>query len=338
MPAWVSAITPQKAFLNLAPETTPGTAATTGWLTVPITKPNFDDQVKKLDDPSIRGSMAELYGRYAGVRQGNISFGGPFFADIAGLLLQNILGDRTTTGVADPYSHAFSLNNSATGQPKTHTAVYYTGVTPTSGARTFAGMCLSELKLSWDVESKLVSYTAKGVSVGSVAAGSTPTAAPSSVPSLAAWRVLMGIGGPASGGTLDPTCTSFELTLKRKVDLIYGMANSQDPIVIQRGPLACDGKAKFVAMNETPLTNMINNTQGQVQILMDNGIVGAGQRGLTVNFQQASWINAKLDEGKQATMWDVEIDGIANSTDAGATGGLSPLKVTLINGTVGTSY
>src|SRR5688500_1346240 len=173
---WVSAITPQKAFLNIAPETTPGTAATTGWLTVPITKPNFDDVVKKLDDPSIRGSMAELYGRFAGVRQGTVSFGGPFFPDVAGLLLQNILGDRTTSGVADPYTHAFSLNNSATGQPKTHTAQYYTGVTPTSGARTFAGMCLSELKLSWDVESKLLSYTAKGVSIGSVAAGSTPTA------------------------------------------------------------------------------------------------------------------------------------------------------------------
>ena len=336
--AWVQAITPQKAFLNIAPETTAGTAATTGWLTVPITKPNFDDVVKKLDDPSIRGSMAEIYGRYAGVRQGTVSFGGPFFPDIAGLLLQNILGDRTTTGAGDPYSHAFALNNSATGQPKTHTAQYYTGVTPTSGARTFAGMCLSELKLSWDVESKLVTYAAKGVSMGSVAAGSTPTAAPSSVPPMAAWRALMGIGGPASGGTLDPTCVSFELTLKRKVDLVYGMQNSQDPIVIQRGPMACDGKAKFVATNEVPLNHMINNTQPQVQILMDNGIVGAGQRGLTVNFQQASFLNAKLDEGKQATQWDVEIDGIANSTDAGATGGLSPLKVTLINGNAGTVY
>jgi hypothetical protein len=148
----------------------------------------------------------------------------------------------------------------------------------------------------------------------------------------------MGIGGPASGGTLDPTCTSFELTLKRKVDLIYGLANSQDPIVIQRGQLSCDGKAKFVARDEVPLLNMINNTQGQVQILMDNGIVGAGQRGITCNFQQASWEGAKLDEGKQATMWDVGIDGIANSTDAGATGGLSPLKITLINGNPGTIY
>jgi Phage tail tube protein len=338
MVAWVSAITPQKAFLNIAPETTPGTAATTGWLTVPITKPNFDDTVKKLDDPAIRGSMAELYGRYAGVRQGTVSFGGPFYPDIAGLLLQNILGDKTTTGAADPYTHAFSLNNSATGQPKTHTCVYYTGVTATSGARTFPGLCLSELKLSWDAESKLVSYTAKGVTVGSTITGSTPTAAPSAVPPMAAWRALMGVGGPASGGTLDPTCTSFELTLKRKVDLIYGLANSQDPIVIQRGQMSCDGKAKFVARDEVPLLNMINNTQGQVQILLDNGIVGAGQRGMTVNFQQASWLNAKLDEGKQATMWDVEIDGIANSTDAGATGGLSPLKVTLVNGNAGTVY
>lgn len=338
MPWVTGVVTPQKAFLNLAPETTSGTAATTGWVTVPITKPNFDDSVKKLDDPSIRGSMAELYGRYTGVRASSVSFGGPMYVDIAGQLLQNILGDRTTTGAADPYTHAFSLLNSTTGQPKTHTAQYYTGVTPTSGARTFAGLCLSELKISWDVESKLVTYAAKAMGIGSTVTGSTPTAAPSTVPPFAAWRALMGIGGPASGGTLDPSCTSFELTLKRKVDAIYGMTNTQDPIVIQRGVLSCDGKAKFVARDETPLTNMINNTQGQVQILMDNGIVGAGQRGLTCNFNLASWINAKLDEGKQATMWDVEIDGIANATDAGASGGLSPLKMTLINGNAGTVY
>src|SRR5688500_6124254 len=129
MPWVTGVVTPQKAFLNLAPETTSGTAATTGWVTVPITKPNLDDSVKKLDDPSIRGSMAELYGRYTGVRASSVSFGGPFYADIAGQLLQNILGYRTTTGAADPYTHAFSLLNSVTGQPKTHTAQYYTGVT-----------------------------------------------------------------------------------------------------------------------------------------------------------------------------------------------------------------
>lgn len=336
--AWVSAVTPQKAFLNLAPETTPGTAATTGFLTVPITKPNIDDVQKFLDDPSIRGSMAERYGRYAGVRSSSVSFGGPFYPDIAGLLLQNILGDRTSTGAADPYTHAFSLYNGVTGQPKTHTAVYYSGVTPTVGARVFAGLCLSELKISWDAESKLVSYTAKGIGISSVIAGATPTAAPSSVPPIASWRAQMGIGGPASGGTLDPTCTTFELTLKRKVDAIYGLALSQDPIVIQRGTLAVDGKAKFVARDEVPLTNMLNNTQGQVQIDLQNGIVGAGQRGMLVNFAQASWENAKLDEGKQATMWDVGIDGIANATDAGATGGLSPVKITVINGTAGTAY
>lgn len=336
--AWVTAVTPQKAFLNIAPETTPGTAATTGWLTVPITKPNFDDTIKKLDDPAIRGSMATLYGRYAGVRQGTVSFGGPFYPDIAGLLLQNILGDRTTTGAADPYTHAFSLNNSTTGQPKTHTCVYYTGLPASSGARVFPGLCLSELKISWDVESKLVMYTAKGITMGSTIAAAPPTSTPSAVPPLAAWRAIMGVGGPASGGTLDPTCTSFDLTLKRKVDAIYGMQNSQDPIVIQRGTLDCDGKVKFVARDEVPLLNTINNTQGQVQIKLDNGIVGAGQRQILVNFQQASWETPKLDEGKQATMWDVGIDGIANATDAGATGGLSPVKVTIINGTVGTSY
>ena len=37
-------------------------------------------------------------------------------------------------------------------------------------------------------------------------------------------------------------------------------------------------------------------------------------------------------------MFNVTFDGLANSTDAGTTGGLSPVEITVVNGTAGTTY
>lgn len=336
MPA-PTTFTPNRAFLGVAPETTPGTPVAPT-MTVPITKPNFDDVVKRLDDPSIRGSMAALYGRYNGVRNSTFGFGGPLFVDTFGALLENMLGDRTTTGASDPYTHNWSLLNSATGQPKTHTFTYYTGIPAGTGARCYSGAALSDLSIMWDAEAKLLEYTCKGMAWGSTIAAAAPVAAPSAVQPFAAWRGQVGVAGPATGGTLDVTCTNATFELKRKLDLIYSFQNTQNPYVIQRGPLSVDGKMKFITVGEAPLLAMLNNTQQQFQILFGNGISGAGQRGVTVNMQLASWETAKLDEGKTATMWDVGIDGIASSADAGTSGGLSPIKVTMLSGSAGTVY
>lgn len=329
--------TPSKAFLGIAPETTPGTAVAPT-MTIPIAKGDFDDAPKFLDDPSLRGSMAALYGRYAGTKIANVGFQGPMYPDTFVHLLQNMLGDRTTTGASDPYTHAVSLNNSATGQPITHSLTYYTGMTPTVGARVYTGACLSDLAINYDAEAKLIEYTCKGMAWGSKIAAVLPVAAPSAVPPFAGWRALVGLAGPASGGTLVGTVSTLSIEFKRKLDAIYTFVNAQDPYVIQRGNLALDGKASFIATDEVPLTTMLANQQQQLQVKIDNGIVGAGQRALTVNCNLVGYKTVKANEGKTATMWDVTFDGIANSADAGATGGLSPCKLTVINGNPGTAY
>lgn len=329
--------TPSKIFIGIAPEAVPGTAVAMT-MTIPVSKHDFEDKPLWLDDPSIRGSMAALYGRYPGTNKSDFSFAGPMYPDVLVHLAENILGDRTTTGAADPYTHAISLNNSANGQPKTHTLTQYTGITDTVGARVYASAALSELEISYDAESKLVEYNCKGNAWGSAVAGAEPDAAPSSVPPFASWRGIIGIGGPASGGTLVTNVASASIEIKRKLDLFYALTNERQPYVIQRGELSCAGKIKFIAENEDPLVDMLAGTVQQLQLVLDNGTVGAGKRGLTINLTQAIYKSVKLDEGKTATMYDVTFDGIANATDAGTTGLLSPCEITIINGNAGTVY
>lgn len=361
--------TPAKEFLGVAPETTAGTAVPMT-ATIPFTKVDFEDQIKWLDDPSLRGSMAGLYGRYPGVREVDFSIEGPAYVDTFPHLLQSMLGDRTTTGAADPYVHAFALNNSFSGQPITHTLTWFTGITASVGARIYPGACLSELSIEFDIEGGgggkgggggggkggggggggkgggkgggggkgLVQYKSKGQAWGSSVAAATPVAAPSSVPPFAAWRALLGIGGPASGGTLVANVSTASFVLKRKLDVIYTFSNQQQPYVIQRGALTFEGKCTFIAVDESPLLTMLAGTVQPLQLVLDNGVVGAGKRAIQVDMQQCIYEKVKTEDGKEATMFMVDFDGIANSTNAGATGGLSPGKITVTNGTAGTVY
>ena len=333
----VTTFTPQKNFLGIAPETTVGTPVAPTF-TIPITKPDFSDKVTWLDDPSIDGSMARLRGRQAGVQASEFAFEGPAYVDTFVHLLVSILGDRTTTGSSDPYTHAVSLLNTNGGQPKTHTLTFYNQLTAATQARTYSSACLSDLSISYDAEAKLVEFKAKGMGWPSAAAAASPTASSSTVPPFASWRAKVGIGGPASGGTLNATVATASFDLKRKLDAIYTLANTQTPYVIQRGLLDFTGKMSFIAVDESPLTTMLANTQQQIQLVIGNSIVGAGQQQITFNVNLASYKTVKANEGKEAVMWDVTLDGISNTSDAGTSGGKSPCKITVINGQAGTAY
>lgn len=328
---------PDLAFLGIAPETTVGTPVAPTF-TIPYTKFEPIDKPVKIKDPSLRGSMATDYNLVAGVSDTDFTLDGPMYVDTFEFLLQNMLGDRTSTGAADPYTHTNSLLNTSPGQPKTHTLTHFTGIPASTGARVYASACLADLSLTWDAAAKLVNYAAKGKAWGSTVAAAQPTANPSAVPPLASWRATMGLGGPASGGTLVPYVASLTLDMKRKLENYYTLSNSSQPYVIQRGGLTVTGKMMIVATDETPVTKLLANTQEPFQVIISNGITGAGQRQLQIDVNVAAYTIAKINLGKTATEYDLEFTGLANSTNAGASGGLSPVKVTILNGTAATNY
>lgn len=333
----VTTFAPDKAFLGIAPETTVGTPVAPTFTFpygkfAPVDKPVFEK------DPSLRGSMATDYNLIQGVFQSDFTLSGPVYMDVIEHLLVNMLGDRVTTGSADPYTHANSLYNTSPGQPKTHTLTHYTGVPASTGARVYSSACLSDLSFTWDAGAKLMDFSAKGMAWGSTIAAATPTAAPSAVPALASWRAVMGLGGPATGGTLVPYVSHATIDFKRKLEAHYTMSNGQQPYIIQRGGMGCTGKMTIVAADETPIVKLLAATQEQLQLIISNGITGAGQRQLQIDIQLAAYNVAKINEGKTATMYDLEFIALANSTNAGASGGLSPAKVTVMNANSATAF
>lgn len=327
-----------KQFLGLAKETTPGTPVAPV-ATLPIEKFEPEDKPKWLDDKALRGSMVEVYGRQQGVIISEFSGSGPWFADMGGYLLNNILGDLTTTGASAPFTHAFSTLNSGTAQPGTLTLTHWQGLPATNLARQYAGACLSELTLKGNVESDLVMLDFKGTAWGSVIAAAPPTSSPTTATPQAAWRTVLGVAGPATGGTQVKTVGEWEVTIKRALKPYFTAQNAQTPYIIQRGAVSASGKLTYtVPADEAPLLAMLNNSLPQLQLIVSNGLTLGALLSTQLDMQTASFASAKLNTGSEAIGYDVTFDAIANSTNAGSSGGVSPIKATLQNAVTSGTY
>lgn len=243
----------------------------------------------------------------------------------------------TAIQATGPNLHAFSLLNTGSGQPTTHTLTQYYGPTASTGTRQYTSVCFSEVGLKWNAETEFLTYTAKATAWVSGTA-STPTATFTAATPLASWRGLLGLAGPASGGTQVLTAETGEYTFKRALKPYFTAQNSQNPYIIQRGGFSADWKNSFVAADETPLTYMRSNTQPQHQFIISNGLTGANALGLQVDIQQAAFTEAKPNFGKEAVGFDAAGSAVFNTTNAGYSGGLSPAKVTLTNAIAAGTY
>jgi hypothetical protein len=266
---------------------------------------------------------------------------GPFTIPLVGRTLAATHNSGVAvTPIQAPFSKAFSTLNSGTAQPGTLTITDWQGPPATNLARVWAGCCLSELTLKGNAESELIMVEGKGNGWKSAIAGAIPTSAPTTAAPVASWRSLLGIGGPATGGTLDSTIGSWEIKIMRKLKPIFTGQNSQNPFIIQRGAVTATGKLDFAApaAETNPLLQMLNNSQPQFQWTLTNGGAGAALLGLTVDVQAAAFDTAKIARGAELVQYNDTFKAVSNTTNAGVSAGYSPVKVTLQNNVAAATY
>jgi Phage tail tube protein len=327
-----------KRFVGFAKEITPGTPVAPAAY-MPVTKMDWNDKPTWLKDKGMRGTMAEdAFAIIQGVQLGELDFEGPVFADELGYLIGNIMGSDDTTGASAPFTHKFSLLNSGGGQPTTHTVTQYYMAEPTHNGRQFAGACVSEVGFKFNAESELLTYTAKAASWISNVAAATPTFTGTTAKPLPSWQSVLGIGGVASGGTQVLTVQSGEFNFKRAIKPYFTAQNSQNPYIIQRGGLTMDWKLSFVAADESPLTYMRNNTQPQIQFILNNGLATTSALVVQVDIAQAAFTEAKPNFGSEAVMFDAMGECVLNTTNIGTSGGYGPATISLQNAIAASTY
>jgi hypothetical protein len=234
------------------------------------------------------------------------------------------------------YVHNFSLLNSGTGmggfsaaQPPTLTVTDYTGVTATTGARNYAYTCCSELALT-GTATELLMWEGKGTGFASQIAGGTPTATLSTVKPQASWESTVSVAASQVN-----MIEEWKLTLTRKLDPKFTNSGQQTPFAIPRGELSAALSLNYdPAIDETPFLLYLNNTQPILSITAGNGLSGANLVQVVMNVQVAAYETGEIEDSKTTFGYNTTVAAVANSTNAGPSGGVSPVQIALTNAVV----
>lgn len=318
-------ISSNQSFLGIAKESVPGTAvAATNYLPVDTIKPKI--HVDYLPDDNLRGANVKTFDLRPGVQWAEFEIGGQIYPDTFGFLMAGLLGDVTTTGASAPFSHAIAALN--TGQPPTYTLSDYNGF----NTRQFAGFKVGEINVKF-AGNGMLDYTAKGIA-SSFATTSKPTQSFSAVTVMPAW-----VGVSTIGATPSTLIVNGEMNFKRSLEVIHNVDGAVTPYsIFAGGDIEATGQFVAVYEDDTVLTPYL---AGTVQALDFNWSQGAAAALTQAKFHMS---NAQIVEavvarsgGKYAEL-DCKFEAIANSTDVGASGGYSPVKVTLQNALAANTY
>jgi hypothetical protein len=320
-----------RSYLGIAKEATKGTAvAPTDFIPVMVDSLKPVDIIDPLYDTGLRGSMVTNYNYIPGRTRSTFDFGGHVFADTVGYPIAGIMGSVATTGSSAPYTHTVSLlNAAATGadaQPISYTLTDFYA----ANVRSYAGIQIHDFSLKFNADGML-EYDAKGTGWAS-ATVSTPTPSFSTVLPTPVWRGTVSIGGSAVSYTIEGN-----IDLKRPVTPIYGISSTQNPYQIFLGALEVTGKLNFVMENDTELTRFLTNTQPALVLNWNYGS-GANELQLQATITKGAYVAAAIERGQDFVTVSVDINGQANTTDAGSSGGFAPIKWVLKNAKASGTY
>ena len=250
----------------------------------------------------------------------------------------------TVTTVSSPFTHVFGLLNSTLGyggiagaQPPTLTLTDATNLnysgspgTNTSGARAYASACVSDITFTGNAE-QLLDIKVTGSSWVSAPASAAPTNTISSVIPVANWRAGVYIGGTAASN-LVPQIGEWALTVKRQLQVYFTVQNSANPYVIARGPLSASFSLKYTApYDESALAALLYLGYQWIHIVLDNGLSGTSHIRLTIDGNTGQATKSKPGSSSVLIDFDNTFDMVANSTNVGGSGGLSPIIISLLN-------
>lgn len=320
-----------RSYVGIAKEVTPGTAvAATDF--IPLAKDSLKpvDIIAPLYDTGLRGSMAQNYNYIQGRRYTEIDLGGPVFADTVGYWLGGIMGSVVTTGGSAPYAHEITLKNAtgigADAQPTSFTIedMYV------AENRFYPGCKVTNFTMNFNSEGML-EYTAKLMGFPST---TTAVASPSfsSVVPTPVWRGAVSIGGSVIGYTTDGS-----VTMTRSAEAIFGIDTTQGPYEIFVGALDATGNFTFVMENDAQLLNFLNNTQPVLNIAFSQG-AGASLTTVAFNVAKGAYTTGAIDRSADHVTVSVDFSAIANTTDAGTTGGYAPIQWYLQNAVTPGTY
>lgn len=324
-----------RSYLGIAKETrpTPGSAPTAVAATdfIPFTSLSVVDSINYLDDLGMRGSMVSEYDVVQGNIYSEVEIGGDVFADTVGYLVSGVLGDVVTTGASAPFTHVISTLNSqaSNGQPPTFTLSDYYSL-GASSTRRYAGAQFESIDFKFTAD-QLLTYTAKAKAYQSATAAN-PTPSFSTVTPTPSWEGTTTLNASVSTLLSEGNCS-----IQRAVEPIWTVDGNQRPYQLFAGAVTVSGALTLILESDTELLLYLNNSKPALDIAWTHG-TGATTQAITLHMSKCAFTVAKIERSKEYIELGVTYKGLANTSDAGASAGYSPVKVTLQNAKASGTY
>jgi hypothetical protein len=159
-----------------------------------------------------------------------------------------------------------------------------------------------------------------------------PTPTFSTILPTQVWRGTVSIGGSAVSNSM-----TGNIDMARSVTPVYGISSTQNPYNIFLGPLEVTGKITFIMEDDTELTRFLSNAQPAIVL---NWAYGAGAAAVQIQatITKGAYTAAVIERGEDFVQVSIDLNGQANTTDAGSTGGYSPIKWVLQNAKASGTY
>jgi hypothetical protein len=238
------------------------------------------------------------------------------------------------TNTTANYTHTFSSINpaSSTGntsaQPPTYTFLHrnFVATSANHNADQYSYARFTDLKLTGNKDGW---FTWDGKFTSYLRNFPTSDFPPSftTVPAFPFWQASISLAASQVY-----TVSQASITFQRELDVVTTADGVQDPYVIAAGPLTASFGIDYDAVSdETALNYMLNNTQPTLSFVLTNGLSSPNTVSITINAQLTGHKDAPLSAMK--TLWGFKTTGelVANTTNAGNSGGYSPAQAVLVN-------
>jgi hypothetical protein len=249
---------------------------------------------------SVDTSTNQEYGKVTAV-----SGSGPYSLTVVGALGAGMTKAHSSgVAVVSATTHTFKQSSLQADRATYSLTVFDTLVT-----RSYSGLAFSDLDMKIDPKGALHLNT-KGKSFQGVAA-STMTASYTALDPVLGWEWTMTNAGGSSTRGL-----TYDVKLKRKLDVIHASDGTQAPREIFQGVLDVDGTYKAIYENQTDLDLFVNYTQTPTTALLQQP-VRAGGASLALTMTKSGYHKGKRNWGDYVEA-NFSLSGIYNTTDAGA--------------------
>lgn len=285
---------------------------------IPLLNGNPDDVHVVLPDIGWRTAPADSFGHVPGPLSSTVQLGGNVHADTIGYPFAGLLGDVTASGT-NPTTSTIALLNSGTLLPPSYTVSTFD---PVQSLR-WPGCYFTQLTMTASAAAALT-WSASMVGLNAVTT-STPSTNFTTVGLMPAW-----VGVVKIGGTQVPAVLSSDLTITRTLTPKRNVDGSQAPYLFVAGVVSVTGKLVILLESDALRAQYVSGAQTTMEATYAQG---AGATAQQVKWHCSDVILTNVDRGYTGKYMQLAIDwkADANSTDVGASGGLSPIQIVLKN-------